>query len=184
MHKNTQSLFEQLYVPVVSFIKDIVEDQEEAENIAVELFACNIDELNTYGGSDDGGEIIQVLLKKALIESIRFLRKKKGEREAEKIFQEQSDNFEASVEDAKIEQELRMLLEKAGGKLTKQQNLVLNYYFSDVPTNIASRIMEISTSTFRSTKQAALKKYKAMLKSGGFRVFIILLILVLWCVNQ
>jgi RNA polymerase sigma factor (sigma-70 family) len=183
MNNHSKKLFERLYVPVVSFIKEIVGDREEAKNIAVEIFARDIDEINNYDGSEDLTEITQVLLKKSLIESFIFLRKEKREKEkeAEKVFQQQAEDLEASVEDAKIERELRQLLEKAGGKLAKQQNLVLLHFFSGIQTADAARILEISQSTFRNTKRAALKKVKAVLRSGGFIIIVILLILIFKC---
>ena len=182
MHNNSKSLLEQLYVPVVSFIKEIVGDREEAASIAVEIF--DSDKIKTYDPPEDLTEITALLLKKSLIESFNFLRMKKGEEEAEKIFLEQQECFEASIEEVMIEQELRQLLEYAGGKLGKQQNLVLRLYFSGVQSADASTIMEITNSTFRNTKRTALNKYKSILKSGGFIVIAILLVLAFICVNR
>jgi DNA-directed RNA polymerase specialized sigma24 family protein len=172
-------IFERLYKPLISSIENIIGDHEEAKDMAVEIFKEYRDEIERYEDVEDLTEIRQILLQIARKKSFIFLkrRKIKQQEKAAVIFLQGFPDFEASREEAMIEEEYSQLLKKGPGKLSKNQYKVLEFLLSKVPTTEAANSMNIAPSTFRNTKSAVLKKLKAVLKSGGFIIIVILLVL-------
>jgi DNA-directed RNA polymerase specialized sigma24 family protein len=171
-------IFEKLYVPLASFIEEIIGDHEEAKDMAVEIFRSYRDEIERYEEVEDLTEIRKILLKIARIKSFIFLIKRIQQQDAVEVFLQRSQDFEASKEEAMIEEEVRQLLEKERGKLSIIQNKVLSLLMLKMRSTEAARIMNISPSTFRNTKRAVLKKLKKVFDDGRFIVIVILLLLI------
>lgn len=172
MEKYSQELFEQLYVPIVSFVEEIIDDYEAAQDIAIEVFRCKVPEIELYEGFEDLSEVIRVLQKEALIQSFIYLRRSKEYQQALETFVESYAAYEISVEEVLIVKEIYQLLQKKTNGLPERQREAMELYFSDLQAAEAAGKMKISESTYRNTKSAAIKKY---LKLGTILVIIVLL---------
>jgi len=177
MKTNAKKLFEQLYVPLVSFVEEIIEDHEEARNIVVEVFRQNLTELESYGCPGDLTEVILVFQKKALIESFCFLRERnKFQEEVEEAEVKHFADYVDSVEQTLIVKEMWCQISKKAG-LSQRQQLAMELFFLGVRNAAAADLMNISASTYRVTIHKAIKKYKLALKIGGFLMIVILVTL-------
>ena len=180
MKTTSQLLIEQLYVPLISFIEEIIEDHEEARDIAVEVFRKNLAELEGYDSTDDLTELIKLLQNKAHIESTRFLQERKQNQEEARVSEPNCfTDYEDSVEQTLITKEMWCRVIKEAG-LTRRQRLAIRLFLKGVRTKDAAGIMKIRESTFRVLIHNAIKKYRLALKAGGFLIIVILIII---CAN-
>ena len=172
MENNDQKLFELLYVPLVSFIEEIIDDHENAKAIAAEVFSQHNAELKGYDSVGDLTELIRFLQKKAKTKSLRFLRVKKERPEAELAMYA---DFEESVDHTLIAKEWDQMMKIAEARLSTEERTAWQLYLSGINAKDAARIMGIADPTYRNFKHKAIKKYKRALKAGGFLIIVILL---------
>ncbi|WP_143774392.1 hypothetical protein [Niastella vici] len=181
MQQNTQKLFEQLYIPIVSFIEEIIEDHEKARDIAIEVFRQNLTELEGYDSSGDLTEVIRFLQTKALIESFCYLRERNQNleeaEEAAVVALERYTDFIESVEQTLIAKELDQRMKSVEDKLSKGERLFTRLFFLDVRSKDAVEIMMITEPTYRVFKHKVFKKYRLTLKAGGFLIIVIIVTL-------
>lgn len=177
MESNFHSLFVLLYIPVVSFVEEIIDDHEKARDIAIDVFRQNRAELEGYDSSGDLTEVIQLLQKKALIESFCELRKRNKCKEALEKFLEANADYIDSVEQTLIAIELDQLMKKIDDGLSAHQRRGMELFTKGVQPREAASWLKISDVAYRSLKSAVVEKYKKALRLGGFLIILILLIL-------